>query len=304
MILKKPITIKVLYKDRIDKYISDNSDISRNEVKNIILDYGVYVNDNVEIRKPNFTVKQGHVITIKNKLNVKKYNLKPQNIPLNIIYEDDDIVIINKESGMVVHPAPGNYDNTLVNALLYHFKNLSDLNGIIRPGIVHRIDKYTSGLVLVAKNNTAHHYFAQLIKEHKMNREYKAIVNGIISNNVVNINLPIGKNPTDRQKMMITKNNAKEAVTHVYPLHLYKKYTLVKCVLETGRTHQIRVHLNYINHSVVGDDLYGKYIDEFRQRLHAYKLSFVHLNGQQMSFEIDYPSNFFDGVIGIYRVEK
>ena len=300
MVLKDEIIINVEYQDRIDKYISDNSDISRNEVKNIILDYGVYVDETVEVRKPNFTVKPGHVIKITKKPQNKEYKIEPQNIPLDIVYEDEHIVVINKPSGMVVHPSPGNYDKTLVNALLYHFKNLSDLNGPIRPGIVHRIDKYTSGLLLVAKTNEAHRYFADLIKKHKVNREYKAIVKGIIENDVTHIDLPIGRCLNDRQKMMVTRHNGKESYTDVYPLHLYEKYTLVKCVLKTGRTHQIRVHLKYINHPVLGDDLYDLYVDEFRQRLHAYKLSFKHINGKNLLFEIDYPKEFFSGVDGIY----
>lgn len=301
MILKEEIILNVEYKERIDKYISDNTDISRNEVKNIIIDYGVYVDENVEVRKPNFIVKPGHVIKITKKANDKASEIKPQNIPLNIIYEDEHIVIINKPSGMVVHPAPGNYDNTLVNALIYHFKELSDLNGPIRPGIIHRIDKKTSGLIIVAKSNEAHRYFAELIREHKINREYIAIVNGILNNDIIHIDLPIGRCLNDRQKMMVTKHNSKKAYTDVIPLHFYKNHTLVKCILKTGRTHQIRVHLSYIKHPVVGDEIYGKYIDDFGQRLHAYKISFKHLNGKDMSFEIDFPEDFFLGVEGIYK---
>lgn len=304
MVLKEEIILEVEYQERIDKYISDNTDISRNEVKNIIIDYGVFVDETVEVRKPNFTVKPGHKIKITKKLDDKEYNIKPQNIPLNIVFEDEHIVIINKPSGMVVHPAPGNYDGTLVNALLYHFKDLSDLNGPIRPGIIHRIDKHTSGLLIVAKSNEAHRYFAELIRNHEVNREYKAIVCGILNNDVTHINVPIGRCPNDRQKMMVTKLNSKEAYTDVYPLHFYKNHTLVKCVLKTGRTHQIRVHLSYIKHPVLGDDLYGKYIDEFKQRLHAYKISFKHINGKEMSFEVDYPSDFFDGVEGIFNPNK
>ncbi len=303
MILKDEIILEVNYQERIDKFISDNTDISRNEIKNIILDYGVYVDDSVEVRKPNFIVKPGHVIKITKKIDNKEYNIKPQNIPLDIVYEDQHIVVINKPSGLVVHPAPGNYDKTLVNALLYHFKDLSDLNGPIRPGIIHRLDKYTSGLIIVAKTNEAHRYFADLIKEHKVNREYKAIVKGIINNEVLHIDLPIGRNPNDRQKMMVTKINSKNSYTDVYLLYKYQKYSLVRCVLKTGRTHQIRVHLNYINHPVLGDDLYGQYIDDFRQRLHAYKISFKHIDGQNLVFEVDYPKEFFENIEGIYRPE-
>lgn len=304
MVLKEKIILKVEYQERIDKFISENTNISRNDVKNIILDYGVFVDENVEVRKPNFIVKPGHIITISNKIEKKEYNLEPQNIPLDIVYEDDDIAIINKPSGLVVHPAPGNYDKTLVNALLYHFKDLSDLNGPIRPGIIHRIDKFTSGLIIVAKNNVAHRYFAKLIHDHEVKREYKAIVKGLITNDVIHINVPIGRNPNDRQKMMVTKINSKEAITHVYPLHLYKNHSLIRCELETGRTHQIRVHLKYINHPIVGDDLYDKYVDDFYQRLHAYKISFKHLNGKEMTFEVPYPDTFFKNIDDVYEVEK
>ena len=184
MILKEEILIEVKYQDRIDRYISQNSNISRNEVKNIIIDYGVYVDENVEVRKPNFIVKPGHIIKITEKQNRDYSKIEAQNILLDIVYEDDHIVVINKPSGMTVHPAPGSHDNTLVNALLYHFKDLSDLNGPIRPGIIHRIDKHTSGLLIVAKTNEAHRYFSNLIKEHKINREYKAIVKGILKNSI------------------------------------------------------------------------------------------------------------------------
>ena len=303
MILKEPIILTVTYQERIDKYIATHTDISRAEVKNIILDYGVFVDQTVEVRKPNFLVKPGHVITIQNKLPSKEYLIKAQKMALEIIYEDDDVIVLNKPSGLVVHPAPGNYDNTLVNGLLYHFKNLSDLNGPIRPGIVHRIDKYTSGLMLVAKNNSAHRYFAQQLQEHKIERQYKAIVEGIVQNQIMHINLPIARDPHDFQKMKIDKTG-KPARTHVYVEQIYQHHTLIRCVLETGRTHQIRLHLSYVKHPVVGDDLYGNYLDSFYQRLHAYKLSFKHLNGQQMNFEIDYPSDFFTNLPGVFKPEK
>lgn len=300
--LKEEIILNVSYQERIDKYISDNTDISRNDVQIIIKDYGVFVDENVEVRKPNFIVKPGHIIKVTKKINKKEFNIEPQNIPIDIVYEDEYIAIVNKPSGMVVHPAPGNYDQTLINALLYKFKDLSDLNGPIRPGIIHRLDKHTSGLLIVAKNNEAHRYFANLIKDHKINREYKALVDGVSENNIIHIDLPIGRDFKDRQKMMVTKQNGKNAYTDVYPLYTFEnKYMLVKCVLKTGRTHQIRVHLKYINLPVLGDDLYWKYIDEFKQRLHAYKISFKHINGKEMTFEVDYPKEFFEGIDGIYN---
>ncbi len=301
MTIKDEIIIKVEYQDRIDKYISDHSDISRNDIKNIIKDYGVFVDETVEVRKPNFIVKPNHIIKITKKIAKDHYNIKAQDIPLDIIYEDEHIIIVNKKSGMIVHPAPGNHNNSLVNALLYHFKDLSDLNGPIRPGIIHRIDKHTSGLLIVAKTNEAHRYFADLIKNHEVNREYYAIVKGVI-NNIIHIDVPIGRNPNDFQKMMVTKQNSKNAYTDIYPIYNYdNEYTLVRCVLKTGRTHQIRVHLKYINHPVLGDDLYDQYLDEFRQRLHAYKISFKHINGEDMTFIIDYPKEFFENIPKIYK---
>ncbi|MGL5205382.1 MAG: RluA family pseudouridine synthase, partial [Metamycoplasmataceae bacterium] len=278
MLLKKEIVLKSNEKVRIDKFIADNTDFSRNEVKEIIDTYGVYV-DGILIRKPKFIINEGATITIKEKPQ-NEIIMIAQDIPIEIVFEDEHIIIINKKSGMVVHPAPGNKDGTLVNALLFHFKDLSDLNGPIRPGIVHRIDKHTSGLILIAKTNASHKYFAELIKEHKINRYYKALVVGKILNDVIHINVPIGRNVNDRQKMMVTKQNSKNAITHVYPEKIYPNYTLVRCELETGRTHQIRVHLKHINFPVVGDPVYGKSLDSFNQRLHAYKLSFIHITGE------------------------
>lgn len=295
MILNEEIKLIVAYSERIDKYISDNTDMARNEVKSTIIDYSVLV-DGIEVRKPKFIVKENQEIIITKKINNSEYDIKPEKIDLDIVFEDDDIVVINKPSGMVVHPAPGNMNKTLVNALLYHFKDLSDLNGSIRPGIVHRIDKDTSGLLIVAKNNKAHRYFADEIKKHNVNREYIALVDGIINHKTMHINLPIGRSANDRQKMIVTKTNSKEAVTHVHLLETYKKNSLVHCVLETGRTHQIRVHLNYIKNPVTGDPVYGKKIDDFNQRLHAFKLSFKHINGKELTFEVKEPKEFYKNI--------
>ncbi|MDK2820009.1 MAG: RluA family pseudouridine synthase [Mycoplasmataceae bacterium] len=294
MLLNKEIELKSTEKIRIDKFISDNSDFSRNEIKEIIDTYGVFV-DGILVRKVKFMVNEGQTVVIKEKIQ-KEIDMIAQNIEIEVAYEDDHIIIINKKSGMVVHPAPGNKDGTLVNALLYHFKDLSDLNGVIRPGIVHRIDKHTSGLILIAKNNTSHKYFAQLIKEHKVNRFYKALVIGKMLNNVIHINVPIGRNINDRQKMTVTKLNSKEAITHVFPEKVYKNYTLVRCELETGRTHQIRVHLKYVNFPIVGDPTYGRTLDDFNQRLHAYKLSFIHITGEFLEIESELPKEFFQNI--------
>lgn len=294
MLLNKEIVLKSDEKMRIDKFIADNSDFSRNEVKEIIDLYGVYV-DGILVRKSKFMINEGQTITIKEKPR-NEIVMIPQNIPIEITYEDEHIIIINKKSGVVVHPAPGNKDGTLVNALLYHFKNLSDLNGPIRPGIVHRIDKHTSGLILIAKTNAAHKYFAELIKEHKVNRYYKALVVGKVLNDVIHINVPIGRNVHDRQKMAVTKQNSKNAITHVYPEKVYPNFTLVRCELETGRTHQIRVHLKHINFPIVGDPVYGRPLDNFNQRLHAYKLSFIHITGEFIEVESELPSEFFENI--------
>ncbi|MGL4252281.1 MAG: RluA family pseudouridine synthase [Metamycoplasmataceae bacterium] len=294
MLLKKEIVLKSKDKVRIDKFIADNTDFSRNEVKEIIDIYGVYV-DNILVRKPKFIINDGQTITIKEKPQ-NEISIVAQDIPIEVVFEDEHIIIINKKSGMVVHPAPGNKDGTLVNALLFHFKDLSDLNGPIRPGIVHRIDKHTSGLILIAKTNVAHKYFAELIKDHKINRYYKALVVGKVLNDVIHINVPIGRNVNDRQKMMVTKQNSKNAITHVYPEKIYPNYTLVRCELETGRTHQIRVHLKHINFPIVGDPIYGKYLDSFNQRLHAYKLSFIHITGTFIEIEAPIPEEFFDNI--------
>ncbi len=294
MLLKEEIVLKSSEKVRIDKFIADNSVFSRNEIKEIIDLYGVYV-DGILVRKVKFMINEGQTVVIKEKIQ-NEIVMIAQDIPIDIVFEDDYIIIINKKSGMVVHPAPGNKDGTLVNALLFHFKNLSDLNGSIRPGIVHRIDKHTSGLILIAKTNAAHKYFSELIRDHKVNRIYKALVVGKVMNDVIHINVPIGRNVNDRQKMTVTRQNSKNAITHVYPEIVYPNYTLVRCELETGRTHQIRVHLKHINFPVVGDPVYGRSLDDFHQRLHAYKLSFVHITGEFIEVESELPNEFFENI--------
>lgn len=279
------------YKDRIDKYIAENSDFSRSDIKKLIENHAVFVGD-ISVRKPNFTVQIGDTIFVTDIIQ-KEIKALPEKIALNIIYEDEDIVIINKESGMVVHPAPGHHSGTLVNALLFHFKDLSDISGQIRPGIVHRIDKDTSGLLVVAKNNEAHQFLADELKEHLIKRTYYAWVEGRIEKQVIHIELPIGRDEKDRQKMAVTKNNSKMAITHVYVEKVLENKTLVRCELETGRTHQIRVHLAYIKHPIVGDPVYGHYLDEFGQRLHATRLELVHPRTKKvMVFEAPLPDKF------------
>ena len=218
--------------------------------------------------------------------------LIPCNIPLDIVYEDDDLLVINKKSGMVTHPAPGNYENTLVNALIGKY-NLS--NNDIRPGIVHRLDKDTSGLMLVAKNDYIHEKLAKMIQEKVVERYYLALVEGTFNHETGTIDAPIGRDNYNREKQVVTSINSKKAITHFKVLKRYKNYTLIECKLETGRTHQIRVHMAYINHPVVGDPLYGKKIkdSDFGQLLHSYKIKFPHpRTGKILEFEKEPPEEF------------
>ncbi len=219
----------------------------------------------------------------------------PQDIPLDIVYEDDDLLVVNKPKGMVVHPAAGNYDETLVNALMFHCKgSLSGINGVIRPGIVHRIDKNTSGLLIVAKNDTAHQGLAAQIKAHSFTREYEAIAVGRFRDETGTINAPIGRHPVDRKKMCVTDRNSKEAVTHYTVMRQFRETAYLRLQLETGRTHQIRVHLSYIGHPIYGDDIYGKAVKGTQgQCLHARKIGFVHpITGEYLEFEREAPAYF------------
>ena len=245
--------------------------------------YRLRFNDRLEITVPDPVV----------------YEAVAENIPLDIVYEDTDVIVVNKPKNMVVHPAAGNYSGTLVNALLYHCKDsLSGINGVLRPGIVHRIDKNTSGLLIVAKNDTAHRKIAEQIKDHSFTREYEAVVCGNIKENEGTVNQPIGRNPNDRKKMAVTAVNSKEAVTHFKVLQRFGQYTHIAVTLETGRTHQIRVHMAYINHPVAGDDVYGS--DKLTSKLggqclHARKIGFVHpSSGEYMEFTSELPRYFSD----------
>ena len=225
------------------------------------------------------------------------YEAKAENIPLDVVYEDADLLVVNKPKGMVVHPAAGNYEGTLVNALLYHCgDSLSGINGVLRPGIVHRIDKDTSGLLIVAKNDNAHQKLAAQIKEHSFTREYEAVVFGSLRDDRGVVDAPIGRHPVDRKKMCVTEKNSKHAVTHYEVLRRYKGYTHIKCVLETGRTHQIRVHMAYLGHPVAGDPVYGVKNEKVAftgQCLHARKIGFVHpVSGQYLEFSSDLPPYF------------
>lgn len=284
-------TVVEMQNGRLDKACSEIfSDYSRSQIKQLLDGGNITVNGKTE--KAKYKVKSGDVIRLEEP-ETKTLELRPENIPLDIVYEDDDVIVINKPQGMVVHPAPGHDDHTLVNALLYHCP-LSTINGTFRPGIVHRIDKDTSGLLMVAKNDKAHRFLAEQLKDKTNIREYVALVHGRIAEDEGTINAPIGRSLKDRKKQAVVKDG-RNAVTHFEVLKRYRDYTLVKCILETGRTHQIRVHMKYIGHPLVGDPLYGpkKTIKENGQFLHAGKLGFVHpTTGKLLIFEAPLPKIF------------
>lgn len=265
---------------------------SRNYIKKLIDDGSVTLNGSPV--KSNYKVRLNDNIQIEVPDPVSP-DVEPEDIPIDIIYEDSDIIIINKARGMVVHPAEGNHSGTLVNALLFHCKDLSDINGVKRPGIVHRIDKDTTGLLVVAKNNEAHNFLAEQIKNHDVSRIYTALVEGTIEESRGTVNAPIGRHPTDRKKMCVNTKNGKAAVTHFTVLKRYPETTLIECRLETGRTHQIRVHLSYIGHPVVGDPVYGRKNNRGMagQALHAGKLILTHpRTKEEMVFEAPLPQDF------------
>ena len=275
-------------KIRIDKYLSEELDLSRSRVQKLIDEGKITVNDNKI--SSNYKVKLNDKITVNDELDFS-INVEKENIPIDIVYEDNDLLVINKKSGMVVHPAPGHYTGTLVNALLYKF----DLEGDpVRPGIVHRLDKDTSGLMLVAKNEKIHDILAKMIKDKKVKRHYLALVEGVINHETGTIDAPIGRDSHDRQKMAVTDQNSKNAVTHFRVLKKFKDKTLVECILETGRTHQIRVHMKYINHPVVNDPIYNKKkSDSFGQMLHSSSIEFIHpITKKVIHFEVDPPKEF------------
>lgn len=281
--------------ERIDKFLAQKLDKSRSLVQKLIKDELVLVNGKVV--KTNYSVADGDEIDVKQLDVVDNTNIIPQPMDLDIVYEDDDLLVINKPSGLVVHPAPGHYQDTLVNGLLAYSNKLSDINGEFRPGIVHRIDKDTSGLLVVCKNNETHEELANQLSDKTLFRQYLAIVHGEIEEDEGEIIAPIGRDPRDRVKMAVVAKNSKEAQTNFKVLERYDHYTLVSCNLLTGRTHQIRVHFDFINYPLVGDPLYGikPTIDTKGQALHAYKLGFIHpRSGEYMEFEAKPPKEFVD----------
>lgn len=285
--------IKANERVRIDKYVMDNTDISRSKIKRMIESGNILVN-NKKI-KASYNLKLDDNIYINDDY-TEEVEIKPENIPLDIVYEDDYLLVVNKKSGMVVHPAVGNYSGTLVNALMYHINKLSSVNGSIRPGIVHRIDADTSGLLLVAKTDEVHNDLASQISNKTVLRKYIALVQGVILEDTATIDAPIGRDKNNRKKMAVTDVNSKNAITHIRVLERLKKATLIECVLETGRTHQIRVHLAYINHPVVNDSVYGyKKMDDknFGQMLHAGTIGFIHpITKKYLEFSSDVPDTF------------
>lgn len=280
---------------RLDVWLAGKlADVTRNYVQKLIEDGNVLV-DGARAKR-GLKLKKGMTVDVRIPEPVSG-EVKPQDIPLDVVYEDNDIIVINKSKDMVVHPAAGNWEGTLVNALLNHCgDSLSDINGIIRPGIVHRLDKDTSGLLVVAKNNAAHLMLSEMLKRHEIVRMYEAVVDGVIREESGRIDAPIGRHPINRLKMAVTFRNSKEAVTHYQVLKRYRSHTWVRLRLETGRTHQIRVHMAYIGHPVTGDPLYGKkcsLMDTRGQVLHARCLEFAHpVTGQPMRFETELPDYF------------
>ena len=278
-------------KVRIDNYLSDKLDVSRSKVQKLIKDGNVLVNgQSVNV---SYKVKIGDVIEYSLDLN-EETDITPEDIPIDIVYEDDDLLVINKASGMVVHPAPGHYTGTLVNALLYRFNlNSGEAN---RPGIVHRLDKDTSGLMLVAKNEFIHEKLSEMIGKKDVERKYLAIVDGLIKHDTGTIDATIGRDANNRQKMAVTDVNGKDSITHFKVLERFDNNTFIECILETGRTHQIRVHMNYIGYPINNDPLYGRgKATEFGQMLHSYSIKFNHpRTGKELSFRVDPPKEFMD----------
>lgn len=294
---------------RLDAFLSENWEITRSGAQKQIEKGNVTVNG--KVCPKSFRLTEGDVISFNPELPVPMEAVA-QNIPLDIVYEDNDLIVVNKPKGMVVHPAPGNPDGTLVNALLWHCgDSLSGINGVIRPGIVHRIDKDTSGLLMVAKNDAAHVFLAEQIKDHSFEREYETIVVGNIKDDEGTVNAPIDRNPGDRKKMAVVEGG-RAAVSHYRVIGRYEGYTHLKVALETGRTHQIRVHMSYIGHPVLGDGVYGGTSNGFVKKhpsllngqcLHAKVLGFTHPNGEKMRFESELPE-YFEKVLLLLKGNK
>lgn len=284
--------IKSLESKRIDNYLSEQLDISRSQIQKYIKEGFVTVND--KKTRSSYILKIDDNIEINIKEEKLITEVVPEKMDLDIVYEDEDVIVVNKKNGIVVHPGNGNYEHTLVNGLAYHSK-LSNINGDFRPGIVHRIDAYTTGLLMIAKNNKAHESLAKQLEEKSVTRKYIALVWGIIKSDTGTIDAPIGRDKLDRKKMAVTDINSKKAITHFKVLERLNNVTLIELSLETGRTHQIRVHMNYIGHPVVNDPVYGKrkLIDNTGQCLHAKTIGFTHpKTGKYLEFSSELPVCF------------
>ena len=290
-------------KKRLDVFIAENTEISRTRVQGLIADSLVTVNGKVADK--NCKLKNNDEIAVEIP-EPREYTAKPQNIPLDIVYEDEDLLVVNKPKDMVVHPAAGNYEGTLVNALLWHCgDSLSGINGVMRPGILHRIDKNTSGLLIVAKNDFAHEKLAEQIKEHSFTREYEAVVYGRLKTDEGTVNAPIGRHSVRRKEMAVTDKNSREAITHYKVISQFDGFSHIRLRLETGRTHQIRVHMAYLGHPVAGDDVYGpkKVIKSLGgQCLHAKKIGFIHpRSNKYLEFESELPKYFLQFLEGLSK---
>lgn len=287
---------------RLDNYLIDKLDSSRSKIQKLIKNNSILVND--KNTKSSYLVKTGDIITITD-VKEESSNIEPEDIKLDIVYEDEYLLVVNKPSGMVVHPGCGNRNHTLVNALMHHSK-LSNLDNI-RPGIVHRIDAYTSGLLMVAKDDKTHRELALELKSNKAKRKYLALVHGVIVEDTATIDAPIGRDTKNRKKMCVTSVNSKDAITHIKVLERYIDTTFIECTLETGRTHQIRVHLSYINHPIVNDSVYGykKQINPtFGQMLHAYTLGFTHpVTHEYLEFKAEPPKEFME-ILNHYKTNS
>lgn len=281
--------------ERLDKYLAGLlPEVSRSFIQKLLKQQQVTVNDNTV--KANYVIKENDAVSIHVPEAVEP-EIIPENIPLDILYEDADVLVVNKPKNMVVHPAPGHYSGTLVNAVMFHCKdNLSGINGVLRPGIVHRIDKDTTGSLIICKNDVAHNSLAAQLKEHSIHRKYVAIVHGILKEDEGTINAPIGRNPNDRMKMAVNYKNGKDAITHYKVLQRLNNYTYVECVLETGRTHQIRVHMASIQHPLLGDNIYSPAKCPYKlegQTLHARDLGFTHpVSGEYIEVSAPLPEYF------------
>ena len=285
--------------ERIDKYLSEQlEDMTRSHIQKLIKENMVRVNGMAV--KSNFKLSDSDQIEVEIP-ELKEPDILPENIPLDILYEDQDILVVNKPKGMVVHPAPGHYTGTLVNAIMYHCKdNLSGINGVMRPGIVHRIDMDTTGSLLICKNDRAHQALAEQLKEHSITRKYHAIVHGRLKEDEGTIDKPIGRHPIDRKKMSVHCTNGREAITHYRVLKRFQQFTYIECQLETGRTHQIRVHMSSIGHPILGDQVYGPAKCPYKlqgQTLHAKVLGITHpTTGKYMEFDAPL-TDYFQGLL-------